>query len=159
MKRLIIISSLITLISSTTLLAQRNETHREWGRMGGKIEQLEKIKIIEELNFDEETAIRFFVRRNKHREKQKGLIEKRDLLYQELASEVNQEDEGKLKSKVDKIFEIESEMLFKRKEFLYSLNDFLTEKEIAQLILFEYNFRKEVRNQFMKQGRRRMEGN
>jgi len=159
MNRLMIISSLITLMITTSLFAQRNEQPGEWGRMGGKIEQLEKIKIIEELDFDEETAIRFFVRRNKHRENQKDLIEKRDLFYKDLADEVDSEDEGKLKSKVDKIFQIENEMLNNRKEFLYSLNDFLTEKEIAQLILFEFNFRKEVRSQFMKQGRKRMMGN
>ena len=63
MKR-IIISSLFALLLSSFLFAQRGEGPGEWGRMGGQIEQLEKIKIIEELNMDEETTLRFFSRRN-----------------------------------------------------------------------------------------------
>ena len=59
MKR-IIISCLFALLLSSSLFAQRGEGPEEWGRMGGKIEQLEKIKIIEELNMDEETTLDSF---------------------------------------------------------------------------------------------------
>ena len=159
MKRLIIISSLIVLLFTSSLFAQRNEGPGEWGRMGGKIEQLEKIKIIEELNMDEETTLKFFSRRNEHREKQRGLIEYRDQLFKTLSENFDSEDDINYKEKTEEIFEIEKKMIAEREVFFNSLSDILTEKEMVQLIIFEFKFRNEVRRQFMKQGQRRMKRN
>lgn len=78
MKHFILFAICISFLFTTALFAQRDEDRREWGRKGGKIEQLEKIKIIEELNMDEETALKFFSRRNEHRESQRALIEKKE---------------------------------------------------------------------------------
>ena len=159
MRRLIIISSLIALIFTTTLFAQRGEGPGEWGRMGGKIEQLEKIKIIEELNMDEETTLKFFSRRNEHREKQRALIEYRDQLFKTLSENFDSEEDINYKEKTVEIFEIEKKMTTERVDFFNSLTDILTEKEMVQLIIFEFKFRNEVRHQFMKQGQRRMKRN
>ena len=155
MNRLFFAFSLILLISASTLLAQRNERPGEWGRMSGRIEQLEKIKIIEELNLDEETTLKFFSRRNEHRESQRALIDKRDLLYKTLSESFDSEDDINYKAKTEEIFEIERSMFSQREEFYNSLGDILSEKQMVQLVLFEFNFRKEVRHQFMKQGRKR----
>ncbi len=159
MNRLIIISSLIVLLFTTSLFAQRNEGHGEWGRMGGKIEQLEKIKIIEELNMDEETTLKFFARRNEHRENQRAIIEKRDQLFKSLSENFNSEEDVNYKEKIKEIFGIEKEMITQREVFFNSLGDILSEKEMVQLVIFEFNFRNEVRHQFMKQGQRRMRQN
>jgi len=156
MKRLIIISSLFALIFTVTLFAQRGEGPGEWGRMGGKIEQLEKIKIIEELNMDEETTLKFFSRRNEHREGQRELIEYRDQLFKTLSENFDSGEDINYKEKTGEIFRIEKEMIAQKENFFNSLKDILTEKELIQLIIFEFNFRNEVRQQFMKQGQRRM---
>ncbi len=159
MNRLMIISGLIALIFTTSLFAQRNEGPGEWGRMGGKIEQLEKIKIIEELNMDEETTLKFFSRRNEHRETQRALIERRDKLFTTLSENFDSEEDINYTEKTEEIFGIEKEMIIEREKFFNSLGDILTEKEMAQLIIFEFKFRNEVRRQFMKQGQRRMRRN
>lgn len=159
MKKIIVISSFIAFMFSTSLFAQRNEGAGEWGRMGGKIEQLEKIKIIEELNMDEETTLKFFSRRNEHREDQRALIEKRDQLYEILTENFNSEEDLNYKDKIKEIFGIEKEMIIQREKFYISLGDILSEKEMVQLVVFEVSFRKEVRHQFMKQGQRRMKKN
>ena len=156
MNRLMIISGFIALIFTSSLFAQRGEGHGEWGKMGGQIEQLEKIKIIEELNMDEETTLRFFSRRNEHRERQRALIKKRDQLFITLSENFDADEDINYKSKMEEIIEIEKGMLIEKEEFFNSLSDILTEKEKVQLIIFEFKFRKEVRQQFMKQGRRRM---
>ena len=158
MNRLTIILSVIVLLT-TTLLAQRNEGMGEWGRMGGKIEQLEKIKIIEELYLDEETTLKFFSRRNEHRESQRALIEKRDFLYKTLSESFASEEDINYKEKTKEIFIIEKDMLEQRENFFNSLRDILSEKQMVQLVVFEFNFRNEVRHQFMKQGKRRMKHN
>ncbi len=156
MKNLIVMLSLIAMLFSTILLAQKNGHPEEWGRMGGKIEQLEKIKIIEELNMDEETTLKFFARRNKHRVGQKELIAKRDELFKTLSDSFESEEEINYKEKTKEIFDIEKAMLMQRENFLNSLGDILSEKQMVQLVVFEFNFRNEVRHQFMKQGQRRM---
>ncbi len=157
MKNLIVVLSLVATLFPTILLAQKSGHPGEWGRMGGKIEQLEKIKIIEELNMDEETTLKFFARRNKHHVEQRELIAKRDELFKTLIDSFELEEEINYKEKKEEIFKIEKEMLMQRENFLNSLRDILSEKKIIQLILFEFNFRNEVRHQFMKQGQRRMQ--
>ena len=158
MKR-IIISSLFALLLASSLFAQRGGGPGEMERMGGQIEQLEKIKIIEELNLDEETTLRFFSRRNEHRERQRGLIETRDQLFKTLSENFDTEEDINYKDKMAEIIEIEKSMLTERENFYNSLSDILTDKELVQLIVFEFNFRHEVRRQFMKQGQRRNRGN
>jgi len=155
----IIITIILTLVFTTSLFAQRGEGRGEWGRMGGKIEQLEKIKIIEELNLDEETTLRFFSRRNEHRERQRGLIETRNQLFKTLSENFDAEEDINYEDKMAEIIEIEKNMLTERENFYNSLSDILTDKELVQLIVFEFNFRHEVRQQFMKQGQRRNRGN
>ena len=157
MTKLFIIISLFAILLSSNLLAQRGGQSGERGRMGGRIEQLEKIKIIEELNMDEETTLKFFSRRNEHRVGQRELIAKRDELFKTLSDNFDSEEEINYKEKTEEIFEIEKKMLVQRKNFLNSLSDILSEKQMVQLVVFEFNFRNEVRHQFMKQGQRRMQ--
>jgi hypothetical protein len=159
MKKLMTLLSLITLILVTPLFAQGNEGPKPWGRMGGKIQQLEKIKIIEELNMDEETTLKFFSRRTEHRENQKYLIEKKNELLEDINKSLNAEYNINYKEKAEEIFGIEQEMLSKREKFFNSLVDILTEKQMVQLIVFEFNFRNEMRHQFIKQNQRRMKHN
>jgi hypothetical protein len=149
-------TSLLLFLISITTLAQSPRMEGEWGKMSGKIEQLEKIKLIEELDLSEETTLRFFARRNEHRDGLRLLLEKKKLLYSELSDVVNSNDDSNLKENTDKILQIEEEMILERKKFIESLHDILTEKQIAQLVLFEFNFRKEMRHQFMKQRMKRM---
>jgi hypothetical protein len=59
------------------------------------------------------------------------------------------------KSKISEVFAIEREMIVQREKFFNSLKDILTEKQIAQIIAFESNFRDEMRHQFIKQGEKR----
>ena len=156
MKKIVFITSLLISFISITSLAQRPGVEGEWGKMSGKIEQLEKIKLIEELDLDEETTLRFFARRNKHRDDLRLLLENKKLLYKELSTNVNSDDKNNLKENTDKILQLEEKMISERKKFLESLSDILTEKQIAQLVLFEFNFRKEMRHQFMKQRMQKM---
>ncbi len=149
------ISIFTFLFLSINLFAQHPNPMDNMGRMGGKIEQLEKIKIIEELNLDEETTLLFFAKRNQHRESQKALLDKRDELFESLSENFDSDEEIDYKSKLNEIFLIEREMLKQREEFLKSLNTILTPKQIVQLTVFEFNFRNEVRHQFLKLGRRK----
>lgn len=158
-KQLVLLISILAILFNTSLFAQRDDSPGEWGRMHSKIEQLEKIKIIELLNLDEATTLKFFSRRDEHHDSQRALIDKRDLLYDKLNENFKTDEEINYKQKIAEIFVIEKEMLAQREKFFNSLKDILTEKQIAELIVFESNFRNEIRHQFIKQGEKKKSRN
>jgi tRNA A22 N-methylase len=139
---------IILIVITGTLSAQMNN---RMGRMRAKVEQLEKLKLIEVLNLNEEKSIRFFSRRNKYKIFQKKLLAERDSLYKVLSGMLSSGKEMELVKIKNEIFNLDNKILVKRREFLSSLKDILTEKEIAKYILFEYNFKNEIRKQLMKQ--------
>ena len=133
--------------------AQRNNG---MNRMRAKVEQFEKIKLIETLNLNEDESIRFFARRNEYKENQKKMLAERDSLYKLLSVELSSGKDAELAKMRNEILDVDSRILIKRKEFLNSLGDLLSEKEIAKYVLFEYNFRNEIRKQLIKQYKHRM---
>jgi len=154
--KLVVIASIsILFLFNSFTLAQNDDRENKWSRKHGKIEQLEKIKIIELLDLDEQTTLTFFSRRDEHHDQQRSLMDKRDLLYDELYKTFNSKDEVDYHSKISEIFAVETEMLKHRENFFSSLSDILTEKQIAELIVFEVNFRTEMRHQFIKQTEKR----
>jgi hypothetical protein len=115
----------------------------------GKLEQLEKVKLIEALDLDEETAIRFFARRNDSRNEIDNLEKKSDDLIFELESlfksgEKNQEE--KQKQMISEFLKMRESVEVKRNQFINSLTDILTTEQISKLIVFEKRFRDEIRN-------------
>jgi hypothetical protein len=113
-----------------------------------KIEALEKIKLIETLDMDEETTVKFFARRNDHQEKMKNLFdeldEKRSMIKEKISSAKN-DNEPEIKKMVDNYFLLQEKLDDERKRFINSLADILSYKQIAELTLFERRFREEIR--------------
>jgi hypothetical protein len=115
----------------------------------GKLEQLEKIKLIEALDLNEETAIRFFARRNDSRNEIDDLDKKSDELIFGLESSFNSDEknqEEKQKQIIAELLKTRELIEIKRNQFLNSLNDILTIEQISKLIVFEKRFRDEIRN-------------
>ncbi len=155
MSRVINLIGLSILLFVSTAFAQR-ESPPEWGRMGGKIEQLEKIKLLEELNLDEATMLKFFSRRAEHRKKLKVILEKRDSLFQVLRRALRSDEEINYSKKEKEISQIERLVSEEKESFANSLHDILTDKQIVELMVFEFYFRNEIRHQFMKKHMKRM---
>jgi uncharacterized protein (UPF0305 family) len=122
-----------------------------------KIEELEKIKLIETLGMDEQTTLKFFARRTKYREEQSQLNKNMtDLLDQ--ISDLTKKDDGKneaeLKKMIEQYQDIENKILRKKQEFYNSLNDILTYKQIAKILVFERKFREEIRAALLQERRK-----
>jgi hypothetical protein len=114
-----------------------------------KLEQLEKIKLIEALDLDEETSIRFFARRNESINEVQELEKKADELIFELEKSFNSEDNNqseKQKKLISEMLKIRESIEMKRSQFINSIDDILTIEQIAKLIVFEKKFRDEIRN-------------
>jgi hypothetical protein len=144
MKKVILSAAFILLLCSISL-AQRDEKKdpRE------KIEALEKIKLLETLDMDEETAIKFFSRRNDHKEKIKDMFNELDSERNKIRKKVktlHDDNDPGLKKLVENYFVIQQKIDEEKKNFISSLTDILTVKQIAELTLFERRFREEIRD-------------
>ncbi len=124
-----------------------------------RLEQLEKIKLIEVLKMDEETTLRFFARRTEMKSKIDELNKNADELLKEMETMMKDEDdvdEAALKSKIDEWKKIQSEIERTKSEFIDSLYDILTTEQIAKMIIFEKRFRDELRRVLIKDRHRKM---
>jgi hypothetical protein len=121
--------------------------------MRDKINQLEKIKLIEVLEMDEETTLRFFSRRNEHKVKIDELVKRTDEIITQMevifkAGKVYTEAE--LKSLIEEANTIHTEIFQTKSDFINSLEDILTTDQIAKLIIFERRFKDELKRAMFK---------
>jgi hypothetical protein len=123
-----------------------------------KIEDLEKIKLIETLGMDEQTTLKFFARRAKYREEERKLFENSGALLDKMeeiskGNDIKNNDD-ELKKLIDQYLDNENKILSKRIEFYNSLNDILNYKQISELMVFEKKFREEIRSALFKERRK-----
>ena len=141
--KLILLLSLIFIICS---YAQMRHFDHQPGRE--KIEQLEKIKLIETLQMDEETTLRFFARRSEMMIKVDSLRKQSDEIIIKMAKLVNDENKNhsdELKTLINEFDGNQENMQKLRSNFVKSLGDILTTEKIAKMIIFDKNFKDELR--------------
>ena len=153
---------LIFLIISVALLQgisfpQGREHHKE---IRAKIEQLEKIKIIETLKMDEQTTLKFFARRTEFNDKLKDLMDKENNLLDKMDDFIESskdKNNSKYQGLIDQYFDLDQKIFNARKSFIRSLSDILSQEQIAKLLVFQRQFREEVRKILFKRGGRQDE--
>jgi Cft2 family RNA processing exonuclease len=129
------------------------QEHRERRMMDNKIEQLEKVKLIEALDLTEDQSIRFFARRNEHKKE----IEKLEMRSEEIIKDLenliedsNDRNVAEEKRLLNEFLDIRIQIENKRKQFILSLNDILSVEQVSKLVVFEKKFRDEIRKILMK---------
>ncbi len=150
---------IIFLIISIALLQgigfpQGREHHKE---IREKIEQLEKIKIIETLKMDEQTTLKFFARRTEFRDKLKDLTHKENNLLDKIDDFIKSskdKNNSKYQGLIEHYFDLEQKICDTKKSFITSLSDILSQEQIAKLLVFQKQFREEVREILFKRGGR-----
>jgi len=149
MKNLIPLLIIIALFS-TTINAQRNQDRKH--KVPERIMQLEKIKLIETLEMDEETTLKFFARKSQSdrevEEIQKDIDKKLDTMEQLVYSDNSLDEE--FRTGLDELNFMHQKLVENKANFLKSLNDILSYKQIAKLVLFERKFREELRRAIFK---------
>ncbi len=114
-----------------------------------KLEQLEQIKIIEALDLNEETSIRFFARRNDSKRTIQELEKRTEDIILELQKSFDTDDKNqneKQKQLISEMLKTRESIELNRNQFINSLNDILSTEQTAKLIVFEKKFRDEIRN-------------
>ena len=146
MKKLIIFG--ILLLAFNTIYSQPGPRKHDISPKE-RLEQLEKLKLLEVLDLDEETSIRFFSRFNEFRAENKKVIDERHTLIFEMESALKK---GRDNSQFDytnhivQLIDLEKKLISQREEFIASLSDLLTIEQIAKLVVFESKFMKEIRD-------------
>ena len=151
MKVLIFTISLIIALSIQSL-AQRHDRPPQY--MRDKVDQLEKIKLIETLEMDEETTLRFFSRRSEHRTKMEKLTEQADEIITQMEvifKSGKVYPEGELKFLIDEANTIHTRIVWMKSEFINSLDDILSTEQIAKLIIFERRFKDELKRAMFRE--------
>jgi hypothetical protein len=112
----------------------------------GKIEQLEKIKLIEALDMDEQTTLKFFARRNEMHDRIDNLNDSLDVITNRLEGKFSNKDKSGYKELIGKYLSIQKQIAAEHNKFLASLYDILTTEQVARLIVFQKRFREEIRH-------------
>ena len=137
------------------LLAQDIHTkkHRPFSK---RFEELEKLKLLEVLNLEEEVAIKFFARRNQYKNATDNIFLEREAIYNKLEELLSEKKENSdYSTLIKQVNKQEIKLANLKSEFIDSLNDIFTNEQIAKLILFERNFKKGVRNLLIEKGRKK----
>lgn len=122
-----------------------------------KIDELEKVKLIETLGMDEQTTLKFFARRTKYREEQSQMIQNIMALLDHISDLTKKNDaknDEEIKKTIDQYQDAEDRLLKKRQEFYNSLSDILSYKQIGKVLVFERKFREEIRAALMQERRK-----
>ena len=142
---------IMLLILPNSIFSQREKWRDD--EMRAKFEQLEKIKLIETLEMNEETTLRFFSRKSEHQKQQDEIQDKirekldnLEVIFK--SGRVATVDE--LKKNISEINALQSELEKNRIEFINSLSDILSYEQIAKLLIFERKFRDEIRRLIIK---------
>ncbi len=117
-----------------------------------KLEQLEKIKLIESLDLNEETSIRLFSRRNDLKKEIENLEDRNDEIISDLEKSFNEDDknlEAKQTQLLTEFLKNKQEIETRKQQFLTSLNDILSKEQICKFVVFEKKFRDEIRSVLM----------
>jgi len=141
---------LLILVLSTEIFSQQHRMGNRRGNPRERIDQLEKIKLIEELNMTEEVSIKFFTRRNEFREKEKKLNVRIDSLSiligdKSMNSDVQTSD-AEWKKIIEEFISVKKMMRKNEIDFISSLQNLFTPQQMAQFLAFERKFRQEVQD-------------
>ncbi len=152
MKKIIMV--LILLVGFSQINAQYQFNRFQHGK---NIQKLEQVKLVEVLDLDEETAVKFFARKKHHQEIQEKLAEKVDALYEKLIKKIDNNDKVDFDKTKKEILSLEKEAFQNRENFINSLSDLLSQEQIVKMLVFEKQFREEIAKYMMKN--RRGQGN
>lgn len=155
MKKIFLMLLFIFLFGSTAFAQIKPRMNKDMKPMQ-RIEHFEKMKLMEILNLDEETAVRFFARRRDNQMRVKEILDQRDSAINKLENEIksgSQTTDAVYKEQINNLIALESKITTERENFIKSLSDLLAPQQIAKLIVFESKFRREVRETLIRRGR------
>ena len=150
-KRLTLTGVLVlTFMAAATLAWARPDQNRQ--RMREKFETLKMWKVMDALNLNSQTALKVFPIIREMDEKRMNLREKQRNLMKKIGdlSKGTDNPAGNVGTLANQIFDINEQIAALPREEFKKLKGILTEKQLAQYILFQQHFRKEFIRQWLR---------
>ncbi len=117
-----------------------------------KVDQLEKVKLIEYLNLNDETNVKLLSKRKDFKAKNRSYYKAIDSLIAELESYdgKNEKQNPSIKKCIEEYQRIELLIMKNRQEYINSLYEILTPEQVGKYIVFEKKFKKEIQDFIFK---------
>ena len=136
----------VMFLVTSSLLAQPEHGNRSEQPAMDRIESWKKVRMLESLKLEEDQSVKFIAKYNKHQDTMHGFEKERNDLVDKLdaqsKSDAGDEDYNQT---FTSLLEIDKKMSGERIRFLAELKEVLSNKQIAQYIVFERNFVQELR--------------
>jgi hypothetical protein len=138
----------LLLLFSFEALPQERRGHNPQKR----IQQLEKIKLVETLELNDETAVKLFNIKDSHQKNMLQLREKSDEILDKIEETLLSGESTKTNTlnKLVQEFKFYEEEIYKsREKFLSDIESLLKPEKYAEYLVFERNFKTEIRDLIM----------
>ncbi|MBD3165781.1 hypothetical protein GF324_04225 [bacterium] len=148
MKRTWILVVGLLLVGVTASQAQPKATHgaERLHKIRERIETMKIYKLTEEVGFSEEQAAKFFPRYRAFENEMEELeIELRRTGEDMLRATEQDKSESEIRELLNKALELEEKRLQRQHKFLRGLDDVLSVKQQARLMIFEHRFHEKMR--------------
>ncbi len=147
--RIGLVLTLFLMLSVPFVSNAQNRMEKMMHKRMGRLLRLEQMKLIDLLDLDETTAVKLFARRKENLEKQHKLMDVKSDYLTALRKAIRKKDSTACDSLVSKVLNVEKEITDNRAKFIRSLSDILSKEQIAKLVLFEANLKKELKRYLM----------
>ncbi len=146
MRKFATLVSVVLLLSASELLAQGAHRAQRGGPPFERIEAYKKVRMMDAMKLDEGLMVKFMARYDKHVGEMRALEDQRNVLVDHLEQLVNANDPNADFSPLfDSLLTVNKKLAESRVDFLSELKDILTDRQIAEYVVFERNFSKELR--------------
>lgn len=124
-----------------------------------RIESFKKVRMMEVLKLDEQLSIKFLARYNKHHDDVRALEQESNHLVDKLESLIaGGAGDDEYARTFAELREIGKKTVEARMQFVIDLKDILTQRQIAEYVVFERKFGRELRNILRDVQRERFRG-
>lgn len=129
-----------------SLLAQPERGDRSQRPAYDRIESFKKVRMLESLKLDEEHSAKFIARYNKHQDTMHEFEKERNELVDKLdAQSKTDAGDDDYSRTFNLLLDVDKKISGERLRFLTELKEVLSNKQIAEYIVFERNFVQELR--------------
>ena len=136
----------VMFLVTSSLLAQPERGDRSKQPAYDRIESWKKVRMLESLKLNEDQSTKFIVRYNEHSEAMHGFEKERNDLVDKLDTQSKSDAaDDDYNQTFNALLDTDKKISGERLRFLTELKEVLSNKQIAQYIVFERNFVQELR--------------
>jgi hypothetical protein len=148
------------LLMTTTMAAQhsrgRDQDSAKQKKRMAEIERLKQVRLIEELELNEEDAVRLVARQRAHREAMHELSKTKNETLDGMSRDLDSGRTSGLTAAFTSVADVERKMTDERSRFDREVRSLLTDTQFARYLLFEREFQHDVRDAVGRAMKRRM---